>query len=82
MSSPKKEDLTPLLICFGQRLRTLRQAKGCSQEQFAALIGLDRTYYAGVERGLRNPSLRNLVKIAQGFNLSLEALFHDVRGER
>lgn len=36
---------------------------------------MDRTYYASVESGKRNISLNNIVKIAKGFNLSLEELF-------
>ena len=49
---------------FGQRVRELRTAKGLSQEAFAGACGLDRTYIGGVERGERNLSLKNLLRIA------------------
>jgi transcriptional regulator with XRE-family HTH domain len=68
-------------ICesFGQRLRTLRSKTGLSQEAFADMCGLDRTYISGIERGRRNPSLRNLAKIARALNLSISELFKGVK---
>lgn len=60
---------------FGERIKVLRTAQGLSQEKFALSINMDRTYYASVESGKRNISLNNIVKIAEGFNLSLEELF-------
>lgn len=60
---------------FGQRIKLLRQSLGISQEKFALQIGMDRTYYASVESGKRNVSLRNIEKIATGLNVSLSELF-------
>lgn len=60
---------------LGQRIKEIRNSKGISQEKFALLIDMDRTYYASVERGKRNISINNIEKIAKGFNLSLEELF-------
>lgn len=60
---------------FGERIRTLRKARGLSQEKFALLIDMDRTYYASVENGKRNVSINNIDKIARGFGVSLEELF-------
>ena len=60
---------------FGERIKALRTAQGLSQEKFALSINMDRTYYASVESGKRNISLNNIVKIAEGCNLSLEELF-------
>lgn len=67
------------LLNFGNRLKRLRAARGCSQETMAADIGIDRTYYASVENGRRNVSLKNIKKIAIGFELSLSELFNEVR---
>ena len=53
----------------------LRETKSISQEKFALSIGMDRTYYASVEAGKRNISLQNIRKIADGFGLSVSALF-------
>lgn len=60
---------------FGQRIRKIRNSQGISQEKFALLINMDRTYYASVENGKRNISINNIEKIARGFNMSLEELF-------
>ena len=68
-----------VLLNFGRKLRKLRTAKGCSQEAMAAEIGIDRTYYAAVENGRRNVSLKNIKKIASGFKVSLTELFDEVR---
>lgn len=63
---------------FGDHLRKLREATGCSQEAMAATIGIDRTYYASIECGRRNVALRNIKKIAKGFKLTLSELFEGV----
>ncbi len=53
-----------ILSLFGAHIKRIRTAKGCSQEQLAAFAELDRTYISGIERGRRNISLMNLVKLA------------------
>lgn len=60
---------------FGKRVQGLRKYHGLSQEKFALLINMDRTYFASVESGKRNISIENILKIAQGLNISLEELF-------
>lgn len=60
---------------FGMAIKKLREETGLSQEKFALSIGMDRTYYASVEAGKRNISLQNICKIAEGFGLSVSALF-------
>ncbi|WP_456068140.1 helix-turn-helix domain-containing protein [Eshraghiella crossota] len=60
---------------FANRIKELRQKQGLSQEKFALKIDMDRTYYASVEAGKRNISIKNIKKIANGFELSLEELF-------
>jgi transcriptional regulator with XRE-family HTH domain len=59
-------------------VRQRRQKLGVSQEEFADLCGLDRTYIGGIERGERNVSLVNIEKIAQTFKVSLSDLFRGV----
>lgn len=63
---------------FGVRIRELRQKTGLSQEKFALKIAMDRTYYASVENGRRNISIRNIQKIAKGLNISLSELFRNM----
>ena len=64
---------------LGQRIRECRlERTGLSQEKFAISIGMDRTYYASVERGKRNIAILNLTKIAQGFDMTLSELLEGV----
>ncbi len=65
-------------LAFGQAIKETRIAKEYSQEKFALLIGMDRTYYASVESGHRNISLQNIKKIADGFEMSISSLFEIV----
>jgi DNA-binding XRE family transcriptional regulator len=60
---------------LGKRIRQLRQDKGWSQERLANEAGMHRTYMWGIERGVRNPSLRHLTCIAEALELPIAALF-------
>ncbi len=60
---------------FGICIRTLRNSMGLSQEKFALLIGMDRTYYASVESGKRNISIANIEKIALGLDVPISSIF-------
>ena len=66
---------------FGWACKKLREAKGLSQEKFALLIEMDRTYYASVESGKRNISIQNIKKIADGFGISVSQLFKSMERE-
>ena len=65
---------TAYLRALGRALRDARIAKDVSQEALALKIQLDRTYVSGIERGLRNPSVRVLLRIACGLDLHPSAL--------
>ncbi len=64
-----------IVVILGKRLRELRGRTGLSQEKFAARAGLDRTYYAGIERGERNPWVKQLAKIAHALAVPIATLF-------
>lgn len=60
---------------FGQRVRGLRLIKGLSQEELAYRADMHRTYVGGIERGERNPSLKNINALAEVLDISLSELF-------
>jgi transcriptional regulator with XRE-family HTH domain len=60
---------------FGNRVRKLRLKAGLSQEELAFRAGVHRTYLGGIERGERNPSLKNISALAQALGVTLPDLF-------
>lgn len=64
---------------LGNRIRELRKAQGFSQENFAAEVGLDRTYMGSVERGERNIAALNLIRIAKCLQVEVGELFPETK---
>ena len=60
---------------FGTYVRSLRQQKGLSQEEVAHRAGIHVTYLSGIERGRRNPSLKNIRRIAMALDIGIGELF-------
>ena len=60
---------------IGWNLRRLRKEREISQEDFAADSGFDRGYISGVERGVRNPSVLVLERIAAALQIDVAQLF-------
>ena len=60
---------------FGTRVRALRTKRGWSHEELASRAGLHWTYVGGIERGERNPSLRNILRLARALQVSAKDLF-------
>ena len=60
---------------FGARVRQLRNDRGWSQEAFADLCGLHRTYIGSIERGEQNVSFANIEKLAATLGVSLAQWF-------
>jgi transcriptional regulator with XRE-family HTH domain len=60
---------------FAIRVRELRNARGVSQEKLAEEAGIHRTYLGGIELGLRNPSLKNIARIARALGVPIKELF-------
>lgn len=54
---------------FGNHLRKLRTDKNLTQEELADRAGLHPTYIGQIERGVRNPSLVNLYKLAKALKI-------------
>lgn len=67
-----------ILLDFGKAIRKLRIEKGISQEAFANMCDLHRTYISDVELGKRNVSLENIQKMAVALNMSISDVFLEV----
>lgn len=64
---------------FGKNIRIRREALGLSQEALAEKADLDPTYISGIERGVRNPSLLSIVRIAKALGMNSGSLFEGVK---
>jgi transcriptional regulator with XRE-family HTH domain len=67
---------------FGRAIRELREERGLSQEELAFRSEMDRSYAGGVERGERNVSLSNILKMASALDVSTDSLFARFEGLR
>tara|TARA_R110002074_G_C12172048_1_gene632304 strand:- start:91 stop:321 length:231 start_codon:yes stop_codon:yes gene_type:complete len=67
------------LVAMGQKIRKIREDKKYSQEEFAAIAEFDRTYYGAIERGERNVSAINLIRIAKHLKVEVGELFPKIR---
>lgn len=63
------------LVEFGHRIRTIRKAKGLSQEALAALADIDRSYMGHIERGEKNITLTKIYQIAKALDITPSSLF-------
>ena len=75
-------DYMPMNKCYlatlGKNVRAIRLARGFSQEQLAERSGLHRTYIGGIERGERNVSLLNLVRLSQALEIDMGQLLNGI----
>jgi transcriptional regulator with XRE-family HTH domain len=60
---------------IARNIRRLRVARALSQEMLAVDAGIDRTYVSRLERGLDNPTVTVLEKLARAFSSNIEELF-------
>ncbi len=65
----------PQLENFLKTFRSLRLQKGLSQEELAALAGLDRSYISLIERGKKSPTVNTLLRIADALDCKLNDFF-------
>lgn len=68
---PKRD---AVLAALGQNVRRRREARELTQERLAEKAGLDPTYISGIERGLRNPCIVNVARLAKALGLTTSAL--------
>ncbi len=67
-----------LLKKFGERVQSLRNQAGISQEKLAELAKMHRTYISGIERGERNVSLINIMRLASALGVSISKLMEGI----
>jgi transcriptional regulator with XRE-family HTH domain len=63
-----------VLTALGQNVREARETKQLTQEKLAEFAGLDPTYISGIERGLRNPGIKNVARIAKALGFTTAEL--------
>ena len=64
---------------LGMNVRERRRYRGISQEKLAEIADLHRTYIGGIERGERNVSLENIVRLARALGTTPSQLLENVR---
>ena len=68
---PKRDTV---LAALGQNVRRRREARELTQEKLAEKAGLDPTYISGIERGLRNPGIKNVARLAKALGFTTAEL--------
>jgi len=66
------------LTRLGLNLRQRREKKGLTQEKLAERAELDPTYISGIERGVRNPSILSISRVAKALGTSVSELCEGV----
>lgn len=68
-------DRKPIAIHFGLIIRQLRLQAGLSQEDFADICQLHRTYIGSIERGEKNVTIETAYKLANALEIKLSEIF-------
>jgi transcriptional regulator with XRE-family HTH domain len=66
---------------LGDRLRVLRQKLACSQDEIANLAGMNVSNYGKIERGLGNPELHTLIRLAAVLGVDAAELLSGIGAE-
>ena len=68
---PKRD---PTLTAFGRNVARLRADRGFSQDKLAEKADIDRTYLSGIERGVRNPGIKAVLKLCRALRVRMDVL--------
>lgn len=66
-------------VAFGKAVRELRKERGLSQEAFADLAGIDRSYMGHIERGEKNVTLTKIYQLSDALGITVLELFSRVK---
>jgi transcriptional regulator with XRE-family HTH domain len=75
LAMPKHD---PILRALGQSVAKHRRANDLTQEALAEKAALNRTYLSDIERGVRNPGIKNIVRIAKALGIKTAALMKEL----
>lgn len=73
----RSQSLDHLRTCLAGNVKHYRLIKGMSQERTALEAGVDRTMLSKIERGITNPSLGTLLKLANYLDVTVSALLRE-----
>lgn len=76
ISSPRHAH-DPVLTALGDAIRRSRRARGISQEDLAHVSAVDRSYMSSIERGVQNPGLVSIVRIARAMDMTVTELMSE-----
>jgi len=62
------------LIQFGHNVSRFRDKSGLSQDKLAEKADIDRAYLSGIERGVRNPGIKVVIRISKALGVTLDQL--------
>ena len=62
------------LRIFGLNVARVRETKGLSQDKLAEKADIDRTYLSGIERGVRNPGIKTVIRLSNALDVGVEKL--------
>lgn len=68
------------LIKLGEKIRTLRDSKGYSQEALANKAGLHRNFISSLELAQKNPTYTTLIKLARALEITVQELIPEENG--
>ena len=68
-------------VAFGRVLRSLRQEAGLTQEQLALAANVERNFVSLIERGINQPSIRIVFRLADALEVSASTLILQVEQE-
>jgi len=72
---PNREQIQ---TAFGRQLRKFREAKALTQETLTEKANMDRTYISDIERGIRNPGIKNVARLAKALDVTSSDLMEGV----
>ena len=66
--------MSDISVTFGKNVKKIRLEKKMSQGDLAKILGVHPTYISGIERGVRNMALKNIEKLANALDVSIDKL--------